>query len=153
MRRFLTTLMLSLMLLPSAVDAQGLARQDEYRARNIERSTLSPFCPGRTLYDCPSPRAAAWRADIRRWIGEGRSETEVRAALSARAPEADLDGDSPGDAAVVALFVLSLAVVGVFAARQLTTRRSPLSEVAPAGPEDTELERRLDDELRRLADG
>ena len=42
---------------------------------------MSPFCPGRTLADCPSPDAAAVREQIRAMLEEGVSEEHVRAQL------------------------------------------------------------------------
>lgn len=61
------------------------------RASSIARQTMSPFCPGRTLADCPSEYAAEWREDIRRMVQEGKSSAEIQAELSQRAG-GDLSG-------------------------------------------------------------
>jgi cytochrome c-type biogenesis protein CcmH/NrfF len=45
---------------------------------------MSPFCPGRTLADCPSDKATAWRQDIRRMLAEGKSAAEIRRELNQR---------------------------------------------------------------------
>jgi cytochrome c-type biogenesis protein CcmH/NrfF len=45
---------------------------------------MSPFCPGRTLSDCPSPDAADWRRDIREMLEQGMTASEIQAALEAR---------------------------------------------------------------------
>lgn len=62
------------------------------QANALARGTMSPFCPGRTLADCPSPNAQAWRNDIRTWLNEGVPAAEIRRRLQARHPEADLSG-------------------------------------------------------------
>ena len=45
---------------------------------------MSPFCPGRTLADCPSPNATLVKDEIRALLRSGRTEAEIRADLSAR---------------------------------------------------------------------
>lgn len=62
------------------------------QAEALSQSMMSPFCPGRTLSACPSPKAAGWRADIRVWVGEGVSAEEIRRRLAARIPQHDLFG-------------------------------------------------------------
>lgn len=54
------------------------------KAHSIARQTMSPFCPGRTLSDCPSEYAAEWRRDIRKMVAEGKSDREIRAELESR---------------------------------------------------------------------
>lgn len=55
------------------------------KAAAIARQTMSPFCPGRTLSDCPSEYATEWRRDIRRMVAEGKSATEIQDELERRA--------------------------------------------------------------------
>jgi cytochrome c-type biogenesis protein CcmH/NrfF len=54
------------------------------KATSISRQTMSPFCPGRTLADCPSEYAAEWRRDIRQMVAEGKSASEIQAELESR---------------------------------------------------------------------
>jgi len=58
-----------------APSSDGAAEVDadaaQQRAGGIIARTASPFCPGKTLEACPSPGAAEWRADIRRWTAAG----------------------------------------------------------------------------------
>jgi cytochrome c-type biogenesis protein CcmH/NrfF len=127
------------------------------RAQDINRATMSPFCPGRTLDGCPSPYAAKWREDIRRWVSEGVSNDEIRSRLNARtnedltgAPSTVLDSVLPILAVVLSLLLL------VFLLRVLVKpgkapaprKRRPKEDVPPADPK--KLDERLDDELNDL---
>ena len=128
--------------------ATSALAQPEQRAMQIERTLMSPFCPGKTLHGCPSPRAAEWRADIRKWIDEGASGKEIHDRLQARVPGFDLSGRPAGNAdwaipvgaAAVATFVL-LAVVR----RWRTREEDPTEASAPDEYDD-----RLDEELARF---
>jgi len=139
--------MLAITLLSTLVFATGAFAQPEQRAMQIERTLMSPFCPGKTLHGCPSPRAAQWRADIRQWVKEGVSGKEIHDRLQARAPGFDLSSRPSGSAdwaiplgaAALATFVL-LAV-----ARRWRTR-----EDEPFVETTDEYDRRLDEELARL---
>jgi cytochrome c-type biogenesis protein CcmH/NrfF len=91
------------------------AQQQLQRSAEIYKTTMSPFCPGRTLDACPSPNATAWRDDIRNWVGEGLSTEEIRRRLAQRT-EQDLTG-APSTAFDAVLpfgaTVLSLVLLGV----------------------------------------
>ncbi len=101
----------------SGAYAAGSETNDEQarRAAEIYKTTMSPFCPGRTVDACPSPNATAWRDDIRRWVAEGVETDEIRRRLAARseqdlsgAPSTVLDSVLPIGATVVSLVVLGL---------------------------------------------
>jgi len=79
--------------LVSSANADELS--DLRRARALADELMSPFCPGRTLSDCPSPNAAGVREEIRAWIGQGRSDEEIRDTLRARFGS-ELVGDPGG---------------------------------------------------------
>lgn len=79
-RTFFVAVILALLALPAA----GSELEELRRARALADELMSPFCPGRTLSDCPSPNAAAVREQMRAWIDEGRSDSEIRAELRAR---------------------------------------------------------------------
>lgn len=65
---------------PNSDASAGLTQ----KATSIARQTMSPFCPGRTLADCPSEYAAEWRRDIRQMLAEGKSASEIQAELESR---------------------------------------------------------------------
>ena len=60
------------------------------QVQSIVRNTASPFCPGKTLDSCPSPRAGEWRREIHEWVADGVPEPEIRDRLQARVPSFDL---------------------------------------------------------------
>lgn len=128
--------------------------QEGARAVSIYRNTQSPFCPGRTLDDCPSPDAAAWRRDIRSWLDEGVSGPEIRARLQERAPGFDLSGRAgvPGLAIAIAAF----AIVALALGARFFRRRARGDRLGDAGDDDDDdddaLDARLDDELARRAE-
>jgi len=117
---------------------------------------MSPYCPGRTLMDCPSGQAT----ELRDWIAEqeqaGRSKQEVEDELYARFGDVILQAPKAqglGIAAYVFPLVALLAgggIVWVFLRRQVaagaTTGESAL-RTAPAVL-DPEIERRIDEEMR-----
>jgi cytochrome c-type biogenesis protein CcmH/NrfF len=54
------------------------------KAASIARQTMSPFCPGRTLDDCPSEYATEWRRDIREMVAKGMTAAEIQDELEKR---------------------------------------------------------------------
>jgi cytochrome c-type biogenesis protein CcmH/NrfF len=109
-------------------------------AYELAAELMSPFCPGRTLADCPSPNAAS----IRMWIvvqaAAGRTRDDVQAELYERY------GDVMRPAPRAEGFGLLVALV----LRRMTRRgAAPAQAVAAPRPLDPELERRVDEELAR----
>jgi cytochrome c-type biogenesis protein CcmH/NrfF len=89
----------------------------EAKAADIASRTMSPFCPGRTLADCPSGKATEWRQDIRALLKQGKSAAEVQKILNARAgenltgtPESSLGWALPVGLCVGALAILTLVL-------------------------------------------
>ncbi|MDP6977545.1 MAG: cytochrome c-type biogenesis protein CcmH [Myxococcota bacterium] len=118
---------------------------------------MSPYCPGRTLAECPSPNAAELRFWILNQAAAGVSEEEVREMLAQRfgdvllaAPRAEGWGLS-AYAVPIAAFVVGLPIA-LWVIRRLTggggepeKPAAPSSE--PKAPVDPELERQLEREL------
>jgi len=67
-----------------SAEGKELTPEQSKKATSIARQTMSPFCPGRTLSDCPSEYAAEWRRDIRTMIAEGKSAAEIQRELEGR---------------------------------------------------------------------
>jgi len=120
----------------------------------IAHELMSPYCPGRTLAECPSPQAS----DLRFWIlqqsAAGVNEDEVRAMLEERfgdvllaAPRAEGWGLSAYVVPIV-FFVLGGPVV-VTVIRRMTARKDAgaAEDVQRQRGIDPDLERQLENEL------
>jgi cytochrome c-type biogenesis protein CcmH/NrfF len=53
----------------------------ETAASRLFNSTMSPFCPGLLLANCPSPQAAALKDSIRVALASGAAPESIRGAL------------------------------------------------------------------------
>jgi cytochrome c-type biogenesis protein CcmH/NrfF len=75
-------LLFTILLLPSLLFAQSRLAENELSAQKIFEFTMSPFCPGRSLKDCPSSQATELKNQIRQEIRAGKSEDEIFNELS-----------------------------------------------------------------------
>jgi cytochrome c-type biogenesis protein CcmH/NrfF len=132
-----------------AASASGAA-PDSW-AVELERELMSPYCPGRSLVECPSPQAT----ELRMWIhaqeqaGVPREEVEARLYQEfgdtlRHAPRAEGWG-------LWAYLVPGIAMLagGALVVWFLGRSRRSVSEEPPAPPplRDAELEREVDREL------
>jgi cytochrome c-type biogenesis protein CcmH len=126
-------------------------------AYDLANEMMSPYCPGRTLAECPSPQAG----DLRVWIlvqeAAGRTREDVEAELFERfgdvilaAPRAEGFGITAYAFPIVAFLAGGVLIV-VFLRRQTTAAAvaHPPTPDTPAAPGDAELERIVDEELAR----
>ena len=121
-------------------------------AQAIFTELMSPFCPGLTLADCPSPNAFELRAEIRRRLEAGESTDAIRAELVAKYGVeilADPTGTPIGTVVWgVPAAVAAMAAVGIaWFVRRATRVAQADHAVAPA---DAETSKKLDDELRDM---
>lgn len=142
---------LALALAPAA-DAQPEPEGWSYQLWN---ELMSPYCPGRTLADCPSSQAETLRTWILVQEAAGRSRDEVEAELLERygddirsAPRAEGFGLAAYLVPIVA-FLAGGALVAVFLRRQTRRRaQGALAAPPPASESDPDLARIVDEELR-----
>lgn len=87
------------------VAERQMSPDEALRAASIARQTMSPFCPGRTLADCPSNYATEWRRDIRSMVASGLTAEQIQRELSKRA-----GGDLSGIPHREASYALPLAI-------------------------------------------
>jgi cytochrome c-type biogenesis protein CcmH len=140
----------------------GAAAAEEARAPSAEASAswghslasdlMSPFCPGRSLADCPSPDAATLRSWILVQEAAGRSRDDVETELLERYGEQILSRPRARGfgltayAIPIGVFVAGGGLVWLFLRRQ--TREARAEPRARVGSLTPELERLVDEELR-----
>lgn len=122
-------------------------------AYELAADLMSPFCPGRTLADCPSPNAASLRMWIVVQAAAGRTREDVEQELYER--YGDVIRSKPrAEGFGLAAYLVPL---GAFAAggllvaavlRRMTRRPAQPGASAPP-PADPELERMVDEDLAR----
>lgn len=121
------------------------------QVQSIVRNTASPFCPGKTLDSCPSPKAAEWRQDVHRWVEEGVPETQIRDRLQARVPGFDLSIPPVKWGWVIpALAVMLSTLWFVVMARRMKKKRGGSDQASELAQTGDFLDARLDDELAQL---
>ena len=114
---------------------------------------MSPFCPGLTLADCPSPNAFTMRGDIERRLKNGESRQAIVDEL-VKTYGAQILAD-PSDTPIGSIvwgvpFALSaLAAAGLaFFLRRATRNRTKEAVDTPA--ESPQMRSRVDEELAAL---
>jgi len=121
---------------------------------------MSPFCPGRTLADCPSPQADSLRMWILVQESAGRSRQDVEAELLERYGDVILAAPRAEGFGIAAYAIPLLAFVAgggliVWLLRRFTARSAAAdakAQIAVAAREpalDAELERIVEEELAR----
>ena len=130
----------------SAEDAPNEGR----RVQSIVRHTASPFCPGKTLDSCPSPKAGEWRRDIHRWVSDGVSEPEIRDRLQARVPGFDLSIPPVKSGWVIPAIAVVLSTFWLIVMARRFYRGSQRRSEPTRFEASEALDARLDDELTQL---
>ncbi len=128
----------------AAAPAQASTGQ---RAHALSADLMSPYCPGRTLSDCPSPDAGAVRQEIRARLDSGQTEQEIRSVLEARFGAAlrGLPSSWLGWLGPIAILLLGAALLALSLhrlSRRQTTRAGAAAPVELQQDLDAELERR-----------
>jgi cytochrome c-type biogenesis protein CcmH/NrfF len=133
----------------ASVSAQDSPTADR-QVQTIVRNTASPFCPGKTLDSCPSPKAGEWRLDIREWVSEGVAEPEIRDRLQARVPGFDLSIPPVKSGWVIPVVAVALSTLWLVVMARRFRGRGPKKRGVEAPTRDLNLEARLDKELAAL---
>jgi cytochrome c-type biogenesis protein CcmH/NrfF len=132
---------------PAGAEPEGWA----YDAAN---ELMSPFCPGRTLADCPSPAAESMRLWLHVQEAAGRTRQEVEEELFARYGDI-MRGTPRAEGAGLGAYVIPIVIFAaggllvVYVLRRMTRGGGGPPALPPAAPSDPELERLVDDELAR----
>lgn len=132
---------LALCLVLALAPAAGAAPEDT--ANRISGNIMSPFCPGVTLHDCPSPQADALRERIRDWAAAGLGEDRIMDRLVAEYGE-EVRAIPPGDGGGITAWIVPalVAVAGATLAGALARRWTKARE-REREEEDLEARRRV----------
>lgn len=131
------------------------APEPEGWAYDLADELMSPFCPGRTLAECPSPQAA----DLRMWLvtqeAAGASREEVEAILYDRFGDVIRPTPRPEGWGLTAYVIPVLAflagggLVWVFLTHVRRGSRGEPGGSASAAGDEAALERLVDEEIAR----
>jgi len=154
MKRVGSALVLLLLGLAWALSASAADERSGWSYR-LPKEMMSPYCPGRALSDCPSPQAE----ELREWIVEqenaGVSRSEVEDQLFRafgdklrQAPRAEGMGLMAYLIPALA-FAAGGALLAFFLRRQRPSVGGRAAAAVPTAPGDPDLERLVDEELRR----
>ena len=139
-------------LLGGAAACDSGSPKDSTKSRAVQtivRTTNSPFCPGKTLDSCPSPKAAAWRTDINEWVEADVPVEEIRERLQERVPAFDLEPKPVSSGWLIPLISVFVSTLWfVLMARRL--RRRAEGPGIDAEPAQDAFDTRLDEELAKL---
>lgn len=144
MRR-LAWVLLALALAPAAS-----AASEEGFSRELESELMSPYCPGRSLIECPSPQATELRLWIQAQEKAGVSRSDVEARLFEQFGDTLLHSPRAEGWGLWAYLVPGLAMLagGVLVLGFLRRpARAGASAPAPTAGVDPELAREIEREL------
>lgn len=123
-------------------------------AASMYQQVFSPFCPGRSLNDCPSQKAAELKTEMRAKLEAGESSEAILQEVFTRF------GDQyravpafTGVGMLVWLVPVSFVVVGLMVALAVSKSRKKIGLVAPVILQpsvSSEDERRIQEELSKL---
>jgi cytochrome c-type biogenesis protein CcmH len=125
------------------------------QAQQIFTELMSPFCPGLTLADCPSPNAFDLRTEIRRRLDAGEPLESIRAELVQKYG-VEILADPTGTPIGTVIWgvpagVAAVAAVGLaWFVRRATRVAQAEGPAAQAAAADTATARRLDEELAEM---
>jgi len=139
-----------LLLFGSASVAADDTPTESRRVQSIVRNTASPFCPGKTLDSCPSPKAGEWRRDIRGWVADGVPEPEIRDRLQVRVPGFDLSIPPVKSGWLIPVVATALSTLWLVVMARRFRGGGEKPRRLEASRQDPQLEARLNEELATL---
>jgi cytochrome c-type biogenesis protein CcmH/NrfF len=141
----------------AALFLAGPAAAVEEWAQRLNSDLMSPYCPGRTLSDCPSPQAVELRAWIHEQERQGRTREDVEAQLERLYGEVVRSAPRAQGWGLTAYLIPAAAMLAgaVLVAALLARRGAPAGDpgaaTRAATAVDPELEAIVDWELRNEA--
>ncbi len=135
------------------LDPETAAELEEI-GRQISATTMSPFCPGRTISACPSGQARQLREQIVIWLKEGLTPEGVRNRLIITYGE-EVRGTPRAEGVglmawiVPAMFIILLGALVVIVLYYLRSRSQAAKEIESSNEAEVEdaMQQRIHDEL------
>lgn len=152
-KRYFLPVALVLCVMSQGAQADERSQALDSEATRLYQQVFSPFCPGRSLNDCPSSKAAELKDEMRAQLEAGKSGEEVLQGVFQRF------GDQyravpkfAGVGILVWLVPAGFVVVGLLIAVSLSMRkrRSAAVETSSSPHISEEDERRIQEELSRM---
>jgi cytochrome c-type biogenesis protein CcmH/NrfF len=127
--------------------------EDQVRlAKEVFGSTMSPFCPGRLLSDCPSSSATELKDNIRSKIASGESRENIDAYLES-VYGAGIHATPPASGfglvawLMPAFFIFTGLLIFKFWLKK-TVHIGSFAAAAPANPESSKWDKEIDKALK-----
>jgi cytochrome c-type biogenesis protein CcmH len=131
-----------------SAESNGEVSPLDKRAVAVYQDILSPFCPGRSLNDCPSSKAQELKTDIRQKLEQGIAEDQIlNEVFSTFGDQYRAIPKNTGFGRLVWLAPAAFLVVGAFgilamAQRKKVTGAPPAHSPEPISPQ-------MQEEIRR----
>ena len=140
---------LALALAVVALAAAASAASEGGFSRELESELMSPYCPGRSLIECPSPQATELRLWIQAQEKAGVSRSDVEKRMFEQFGEQLRQEPQARGWGLAAYLVPGAALLagGAVVVAFLRRQGGPPPAPPPAAPSDSELEREIDREL------
>jgi cytochrome c-type biogenesis protein CcmH len=151
---FFVSLVCALSLVKSAAFGDERSEALDREATNLYQQVFSPFCPGRSLNDCPSSKAAELKDDMRAQLEAGKSGEEIlKGVFEKFGDQYRAVPKFAGVGVLVWLVPAGFVAVGLAIAVALSfRRRSPAAQSAslPEQRISAEEELRIQEELSKI---
>lgn len=153
MRKEIVAAVFAVSILGSPVQAQqGSDPVVDSKARDIYMNVMSPFCPGRSLADCPSGKAHDLKEEIRNEVKAGKSKDTILSEIFSKYGEAYRAMPKVEGMGIVAwfaplvFFCLGIAVVvcWLLARSRVPVVKQPSAVVLP-----TAIDERVEREIKK----
>jgi cytochrome c-type biogenesis protein CcmH len=139
-------------LAPVGGSATPSVEQVEEDAQRIFETTLSPFCPGRLIQDCPTTAAGKLKQSVRERLAQGESKDSILADLEKKY-QSDLSALPRDDSMGMLAWIMPVLFLigGALVVTRWFARRSGGERAAPhiSTDIDPEVARRIEREIDR----
>ncbi len=126
------------------------ASQSEAAAKEIFFEVMSPFCPGRSLHDCPSGAATDLKNEIRASLQRGENKNQIMESLVQKFGSDIRAVPSTSGFGLLAWLVPGIFLIGggLIIVRWIRSNSSTPT-ASPLPPLDPEMQRRLTDAVEQ----